>query len=424
LVNLANNEEEIYSIMFTSLKHPVRRKILRMLADKPMTFMEMVDHLGVSSSHLTYHLESLGELVSKTENGRYKLSSFGQATVSAMKGVEEVPVLEPKRRLKLPFKWKATLALLLIMVILLASMSTLQFLALDEMDSLRAENQQLLSWGISTNKVVNLLQNIAHIDTSKYVVKLLDNTVQYRQDFNVPEELIKYSLTSGQSSSVADFRFRSNHFSRYQLILTEESEIHTTTQAMNVLEIAKGALEGYRVYSGDTYLDDMTTLLSQVSKVEDTAITQGNLKLKITSAGDTTDFLWMYTTQGIDFSAKSLSMTFSGKVLTTMIDGYFLFTVGNTNLATNQDRAVQIAKDHAKTLTWTINGQQIMGFTAVDSPVSVDLLPHPRANSVALIPYWYVTLRLDQTYVGGINQIAIGVYADNGEIGDVQMLSR
>jgi DNA-binding transcriptional ArsR family regulator len=421
---LVNNEEEIYSIMFTSLKHPVRRKILRMLADKPMTFMEMVDHLGVSSSHLTYHLESLGELVSKTENGRYRLSSFGQATVSAMKGVEEVPVYDSKRRLKLPLKWKATLALLLIMVLLLASMSTLQFLALDKMDGLRAENQQLLSWGISTNKVVNLLQNIAHIDTSKYVVKLLDNTVQYRQDFNVPEELIKYSLTSGQSSSVADFRFRSNHFSRYQLILTEESEIHTTTHAMDVLEIAKGALEGYRVYSGDTYLDDMTTLLSQISKVEDATITQGNLKLKIITTGDTTDFLWMYTTQGIDFSAKSLRMTFTGKVLTTMIDGYFLFTVGNTNLAINQDNAIQIAKNHAKTLTWTINGQQIMGFTAVDSPVSVDLIPHPRANSVALIPYWYVTLRLDQTYVGGINQIAIGVYADNGEIGDVQMLTR
>jgi hypothetical protein len=62
---MAASEEEIYSIMFTSLKHPVRRKILRMLNDKPLTFMEMVDNLGVSSSHLTYHLESLGELILK-----------------------------------------------------------------------------------------------------------------------------------------------------------------------------------------------------------------------------------------------------------------------------------------------------------------------------------------------------------------------
>jgi hypothetical protein len=40
---------------------------------------------------LTYHLESLGELVSKMEDGRYKLSSFGEASVITMKGVEETP---------------------------------------------------------------------------------------------------------------------------------------------------------------------------------------------------------------------------------------------------------------------------------------------------------------------------------------------
>ena len=93
---MAISEDEIYSIMFTSLKHPVRRKILRMLATKPMTFMEMVENLGVSTSHLTYHLESLGELVSKLDNGQYKLSTFGLATVGAMNGVEEAPQIEPK----------------------------------------------------------------------------------------------------------------------------------------------------------------------------------------------------------------------------------------------------------------------------------------------------------------------------------------
>ncbi|MDI9577697.1 MAG: winged helix-turn-helix domain-containing protein, partial [Thermoproteota archaeon] len=69
---MASSEEEIYSIMFTSLKHPVRRRILRMLNEKPLTFMELVENIGVSSSHLTYHLENLGELIFKMDNGRYK----------------------------------------------------------------------------------------------------------------------------------------------------------------------------------------------------------------------------------------------------------------------------------------------------------------------------------------------------------------
>jgi predicted transcriptional regulator len=76
------HEDEIYSTMFTSLKHPVRRKILRMLGNKSMTFMEMVEELGISSPNLTYHLESLGKLVTKMDNDQYKLSSFGLATIT------------------------------------------------------------------------------------------------------------------------------------------------------------------------------------------------------------------------------------------------------------------------------------------------------------------------------------------------------
>lgn len=86
---MAEGKEEIYSIMFSSLKHPIRRKILRILADKPLTFSEMLDLLGVSSSNLTYHLESLGELVTKEDKGVYRLSTFGLASVSTMKIVEE-----------------------------------------------------------------------------------------------------------------------------------------------------------------------------------------------------------------------------------------------------------------------------------------------------------------------------------------------
>ena len=90
------------------------------------------------------------------------------------------------------------------------------------------------------------------------------------------------------------------------------------------------------------------------------------MKLQITVSGGTTTFLWMYTQDGIDFQAKGLQMTFEGNVLTTMTDGYFLFTVGSTNLATSQQRAITIAEDYVKTLTWTIEGQQVSGFNVKD----------------------------------------------------------
>jgi len=422
-----SHEDEIYSIMFSSLKHPVRRKILRMLGNKPMTFMEMVEELGVSTPHLTYHLENLGELVSKMDDGKYKLSAFGLATVGAMKDVEEVHEIEPKRRL-VTFKWKAAVVVLMVAVLLLSGMAALQYSSINQLSnskqSLSAENQQLLSFGIGEDKVANFLQNLTQIDTTNYTISLLSDTMQWRTDFGgVAEEVIQYSLTSSRSNLNINFRFRSNHFSRYELDMIESSPIFVQIQPDAVLQNAKGILARYKAYSGDAYLTNMSNLLDAVNATENTSVTQGNMKLQITVSGGTVSFLWMYTQDGIDYQAKGLQMTFQNNVLTTMTDGYFLFTIGSTGLTTSRQQAIDIAKNYVTTLTWTIEGQQVSHFSVEDQPYSVQLVPHTRGNSVALIPYWYVEMSLTATYAGGINEVAIGIYADTGKVSDVQMLS-
>jgi DNA-binding transcriptional ArsR family regulator len=422
-----SHEDEIYSIMFASLKHPVRRKILRMLGNKPMTFMEIVEELGVSTPHLTYHLENLGELVSKTDNGLYRLSTFGLATLNAMKGVEEIREIEPKRRL-MTFKWTAIFGVMLIAVLLLSGVAALQFVSLSQLSSsqqsISAENQQLLSWGIGADKVANFLQNITQIQTKNYTISLLSNTMQWRTDFGgVAEEVIQYSLTSSESNLNVNFRFRNNHFSRYELDMIESSPIFTQIQPNDVLQNAKFILARYRTYSRDEYLTNMSNLLAPINKINNTEVTQGNIKLQITVSGSTVVLFWMYTGDGIDYQAKGLQMTFQYNVLTTMTDGYFLFTVGNTDLPISREQAVNIAKSYVKTLTWNIEGTQVSGFSVVDPPLSVQLVPHTRGNSVMLIPYWYVEMSLNKIYAGGINVVTIGIYADTGQVADVQMLS-
>ncbi|MGD0159108.1 MAG: helix-turn-helix domain-containing protein [Candidatus Bathyarchaeia archaeon] len=94
---MSANDEEPYSTIFASLKHPIRRRILRMLSVKPMSFSEMLEVLGVSSSFLNYHIENLGELVGKTEDGKYKLSSFGEAAMATMMRVEDIPRAVPQQ---------------------------------------------------------------------------------------------------------------------------------------------------------------------------------------------------------------------------------------------------------------------------------------------------------------------------------------
>ena len=425
-----SREDEIYSTMFSSLKHPVRRKILRMLGNKPMTFMEMVEELGVSTPHLTYHLDSLGDLVSKLDNNQYKLSAFGLATINAMKGVEEVHEIEPKRHGP-TFKWKTISAALIIAVVLLAGVAELQSANVNQVlaskQSLLQENQQLMSWGMGDDSAERFIENVTQINTTNYSISALPSTLQYRTDFGgVTEGNIQYSLTSLTSNLKIAVRFRDNHFSRYELDMIESSPIFSQVQADNVLQNAKNILANYKVYSGDAYLTNMSDLLANVTSINNTNnpdIVQGNMKLQIVVSGGTVNFNWMYTQNGIDYQAKGLQMTFQNNVLTILQDGYFLFTVGNTNLATSQEWAVNTAETYVKTMTYTIEGQKVSGFNVVKEPLSVQLVPRPRGDSVALIPYWYVELCLTSIYAGGYNEVAIGIYADTGQVADVQLLT-
>jgi DNA-binding transcriptional ArsR family regulator len=426
---VSSREDEIYSIMFSSLKHPVRRKILRMLGSKPMTFMEMVDKLGVSTPHLGYHLENLGELVSKMEDGQYRLSSFGLATVNAMKDVEEVKEIEPKHRQAA--KWKMVSVVLLAAILLLSGMAVLQYYSINQLSnsqlSLLAENQQLKNSGFGEPKAANFLQNVTRIDTTNYTISILSNTMQWRSDLGgVPEESIKYSFKSTSNNLDINFQFRNNHFTQFELHgidMFASTPFFTRPQPNDVLQNAKAILARYAAFTGDAYLTNMSDLLSTVNTLNNTVVTQSKIKLQITVSQGTVGFLWSYSENGIDFQAKGLQMTFQDNVLTAMTDGYFLYNVGNTNLATSQEQAVNIVKNYMKTLTWTIGGEQISGFNVKDTPISVQLVPHLRGDSVLLFPYWYVEMNLDQTYSGGINVVAIGLFADTGQVADVQMLS-
>lgn len=102
---MSSSEEDSYSMIFASLKHPIRRKILRILFSEPQTFSDLQKQFNIESSHLTYHIDGLANLLYKTEDGKYALSSLGEAAVSMMKNVEE-----PSSTLRFPFKERSKLS--------------------------------------------------------------------------------------------------------------------------------------------------------------------------------------------------------------------------------------------------------------------------------------------------------------------------
>jgi DNA-binding transcriptional ArsR family regulator len=425
---MSNSEEEIYSTMFSSLKHPARRKILRMLSQKPMTFSQMLEALGVSSSHLTYHLENLGELLTKSEDGQYKLSTFGVASVNTMKIVEEAPAVQSKYLLSLPLRWKSILAILIIGVVLLASMSYVQYGALNQLSSdhelLESKYDQLLSWSTGTDKAIIFLRDVIQIDIADYQATLLSNTVESRSDLGgVVEQILRYSLTNSESKIDVVLRFRNNKLSRYQISLLEGSPIYAQAQPYSILDAAKNLLQRFRFYEDASYLEEMSKILASVNETENIEITEGNTKLKVSISGDNAEVLWLYTENGVDFSPKSLSLVFENHVLKELTDGWFLFTIGSTEVNISNEEAIQIARNAVKDFTWEADGAVVSGFSVLEEPVSAVFHPTLREAGLALVPYWEVTLYLDKVYPGGVNRIVVGVWADTGEVRRVKALS-
>jgi hypothetical protein len=75
---------------------------------------------------LTYHLENLGELVGKMDDGRYRLSTFGEDAMATMTRVEDIPTTaphqSPQTKTKRVIGRSVAIALGIICILLIASL--------------------------------------------------------------------------------------------------------------------------------------------------------------------------------------------------------------------------------------------------------------------------------------------------------------
>lgn len=418
---MPDSEEEIYSIMFSSLKHPVRRKILRMLADESLSFSELLEALGVSSSHLTYHLENLGELVSKSDDGKYRLSTFGKASVSTMHIVEEAPAVRSRHGFPLSFRWRAFLGVLLVAVVVLAGFSVVEYASLSKLSGehevLQSRYDQLLSWSASTNDAIGFLGNVIQFDTARYHATLLSDTVEHRSDLGgVAEENLRYSLTDSENQIDVILRFRNQMLSRYACLF-ESPPVYSEPQPLTVLDSAKGLMDRFGLFGDASYLEDMRGMLDLVEDTNNAEIVEGNIKLTVSISGGDAEIMWLYTENGVDFSPKSVTMTFEDGVLKELTDGYFLFNIATTEVTVETaEEAIAIARDAVEGFTWTADGVVVSDYTVVDEPVLAVFHPTLRTNSLDLVPYWEVRLYLDKVYAGGVNRLDVGIWADTGQV--------
>ena len=111
-------EEDTYTTIFRALKHPIRRKILHMLDEAPLTYTDILNKLCVETGFLNYHLESLNNLIKK-EGNRYQLSDIGRASMHLTTRLENKVEQEPRSFIFLNKKYSVTQLFVPVTLILL-----------------------------------------------------------------------------------------------------------------------------------------------------------------------------------------------------------------------------------------------------------------------------------------------------------------
>jgi DNA-binding transcriptional ArsR family regulator len=153
-------EEDTYTVIFSSLKHPIRRKILRILNESSLTYTELLKSLGVETGVLNYHLDSLRELLMKSDD-RYGLSEHGQAAINLIANVEE-PLKKQREEIRLFGHRLKPTTILVVSFILLLSSNTIWFYSFVQVSDI---NRTTLIWALS-DSMDSIHESIVALNTS------------------------------------------------------------------------------------------------------------------------------------------------------------------------------------------------------------------------------------------------------------------
>jgi hypothetical protein len=88
---MLNQTDEIETVLFHALAHPIRRTIIRIVQSRTqgVTYTELITELGLSTGKLNYHLDQLKGILEKNNTSSYVLTSFGKKTVEHLNLVEQ-----------------------------------------------------------------------------------------------------------------------------------------------------------------------------------------------------------------------------------------------------------------------------------------------------------------------------------------------
>jgi hypothetical protein len=298
----------------------------------------------------------------------------------------------------------------IVVVVILAAMLMLSFARAQGATTTELPNQ---------SKVLSFLNKVVQLDTSQYTVDPVSYALDYPSAYGglaVGDGGLNF--TSANSKLFVSYTTINDTLVNCQLTIFGGAPSFTQ-KPVTVLDNAKGFLERYQNFANATYTQVMPAMLATVDVTKNVTTVSGNVKLAVSNSGNLTTIAWMYTSNGVDFPQKGVTLNFENDVFYSFGDSWNLYKVGNDKLQISKQQAIDIAMQQAKNYTFQVsqgpnNYTTVSNFT-IDVNFTEATLSAGAREPLTLYPIWNVQLYFDKLYYTYYGIQAV-IWGDNGQL--------
>ncbi len=272
----------------------------------------------------------------------------------------------------------------------------------------------------ASEKALTFLTDVVGLDMTKYNATLTNNRLEYPSDLGgLANEYVDYILDSDESVVDVGCVFINKTLAYCNLYVYKGSPLYAQSPT-NVLDAAKGIIDRYQTYTGNSYIQVMRDMLDPVTELEPMTKTVGNVKLEISKNenGPYTYIEWVYTSNGIDFDRKRVRFSFQDGTFRSFSGLWNLYKIGSGSINVSEEEAISIArnatKDMPKLYGRVGNETIVLQPIVAEEPVETELMAGIR-EPLTLYPLWHIQLYFDKLY-GNYYGVAVDIWADTGEI--------
>jgi hypothetical protein len=159
------------------------------------------------------------------------------------------------------------------------------------------------------DKTMAILDDVIGINTEEYTTRL--NSQLDSQYLSLPQKEVDINLASVEGGLRVSCSFVGNNLRRIYLS-DFEGKFSVEQSAADTGEMAKGLLERYRTYVGDSFYGELASMLDNVDVTKNITKSAGNIRLEVNNFDQTiVDYVWRYTDEnGIVARSKSVSLSY------------------------------------------------------------------------------------------------------------------